>query len=205
MVSLGSEHPSFYTIQTGTGWGRVLASFADWCAPTRGAYALDIGCGPGLLPSLLEERGAQAFGVDLDPQALAHPLHSRLIRAEGLRLPFPNAVFHLVTTSNLLFLLPDPYALLEEMRRVLHPGGQVCLLNPSEHLTVQAAQALAEERSLQGDALRSLLGWARRAESSYRWDETETRILLSSAGLRLEESLLKMGPGFARFSRASFE
>jgi SAM-dependent methyltransferase len=167
--------------------------------------ALDVGCGPGRLPALLEERGARAYGVDLDPQALVEPLHHRLARADGLHLPFPGGTFHLATATNLLFLLPDPPALLHEMARVLRPDGQLYLLNPSEHLTLQAASDLAAERGLQGTARESLLVWARRAEAGRRWTEAETASLLAQAGLRLEASALKMGPGFARFVRASLK
>jgi len=198
----GDAHPSFLTIQTQTGWGRALAAFAGWCALAPGELALDVGCGPGLLPALLQERGARAFGVDLDRKALLTPLHPGLALADALHLPFPGVFFHLVAASNLLFLLPDPLAALAEMRRVLRPAGRLCLLNPSERLSVTAAETLARERGLQGAARESLLGWARRAEAGRRWTEAETAALLAQAGLRLVESALMVGPGLARCSRA---
>ncbi len=202
MPEAGEAHPSFLTIQTRTGWGRALEAFAGWCAPRPGELALDAGCGPGLLPALLQARGAIAFGLDLDPQALASPLHPGLVLGDALRLPFPGGLFHLLAASNLLFLLPDPQPALQELRRVLRPGGRLCLLNPSERLSQEAAETLARERGLQGAARQSLLGWARRAEANRRWSEAETAALLASAGLRLAESALRVGPGLARFSRA---
>jgi len=192
---------SFFEIQTQTAWGRTLAGFAAWCAPQPGWRALDVGCGPGLLPVLLAQRGCRAYGVDLDFASLAASLHPALAQAAAERLPFPAAAFDLLTASNLLFLLPNPAAALAEMARLLHPDGQAALLNPSEHMSLAAAAALADERRLTGLERASLLNWAARAEAHARWDEPALQALCQRAGLRLVESALKIGPGLARWTR----
>ena len=195
--------PDFYQIQTQTGWGQVLMTFADWCQAQPGWNTLDVGCGPGLLPSLLAQRGCRAFGVDLDEKALfPHLLYDQIAMADALRLPFSGRLFDLVTASNLLFLLPEPGAALAEMARLLRPGGQITVLNPSEHLSVSAATALAGQRGLQGVARDSLINWATRAEANQRWGEAELHTLFAAAGLRLNGTILKVGPGLARFARA---
>jgi ubiquinone/menaquinone biosynthesis C-methylase UbiE len=188
----------FYSIQTQTGWQRALESFADWCNPSPGCLALDVGSGPGLFPELLRRRGCRAWGVDLE-DILLHQNH--LVQADACMLPFPDASFHLVTASNLLFFLSEPEAALNEMARLALPGGQVCLLNPSELLSMESATILVRQRNLQGIARRSLLEWARRAESYQRWSEGELTDLYKSAGLSLLETVLKIGPGLARFAR----
>lgn len=194
---------SFYAIQTQTAWGHTLAGFAAWCAPQAGWRALDVGCGPGLLPALLAARGCQAWGVDLEYAALAGGLHPALAQAAAERLPFPPASFDLLTASNLLFLLPDPSAALAEMARLLRPGGQAALLNPSERMSLAAATALADERRLAGLERDSLLTWAARAETHARWDEPALDALCQRAGLRLVETALKVGPGLARLARCA--
>lgn len=131
------------------------------------------------------------------------PVHPIVVCANAMTLPFESSVFHLVTASNLLFLAPDPLTILSEIRRVTRQGGQTCLLNPSEQLTQNAAQKLADARSLDGLARWSLLNWAARAESNVRWTEAETDRLFFQAGFKLLETTLKVGPGFARFARAS--
>ncbi len=163
---------------------------------------MDVGCGPGLLPALFAQYGCHAFGVDLDLEML-HPngLHPHCAQAEATRLPFGEASFQLVTASNLLFLLPDAQAALKEMRRLLRPDGWLCLINPSERMSLRAAEALADARGLEGLSRRSLLNWARTAESNQRWSEAEMGELFSAAGLELVESALRMGPGLARFVR----
>ena len=191
----------FHELQTQTGWGRTLYSFAEWCTPQPGWLTLDVGCGPGLLAAILAKFGCRAVGVDLDPQMFQPtPVYNNIALADVNALPFESKSFDFVTASNLLFLLPQPILALIEMRRILKPGGKVALLNPSEKLNVIAAASFAEERGLEGLARDTLLNWARRAEENHRWTEDETRTLYSNASLRYKAGALKVGPGFGRFS-----
>ena len=148
----------FLELQTNTGWGPVLSRFVDWIAPQTGWLTLDIGCGPGLLPALLAASDCHAFGVDLNPSIFPpQSLHRDLAAADSICLPFPAGSFHLVTASNVLFLLSDPQRALGEMRRVLRRPGQIAILNPSENLNLQSAALLADSRNLHGLARDSLL------------------------------------------------
>ena len=193
---------TFLELQTQTGWGRTLAGFAAWCQAQPGWRVLDVGCGPGLLPALFARQGCNALGLDLEADMfLPQPLHPQVLVAHGEALPFPGGMFDLVTASNLLFLLADPRPTLDEMRRVARPGGILALLNPSEYLNQDAAMVLAEAKALQGLARASLLNWAQRAEANHRWTEPEMNNLLLAAGIQPLENSLKVGPGFARFTR----
>jgi len=193
---------TFIELQTQTGWGRTLAGFASWCQVQPGWRVLDVGCGPGLLPALFARQGCMAIGLDLEADMfLPQPLHPQVLVAQAEGLPFPGGVFDLVTASNVLFLMADPRPVLDEMRRVARSGGMLALLNPSEQLDQEAAAALAETKALQGLARQSLLNWAQRAEVNHRWTETEINALLMSSGIQPVENSLKVGPGFARFTR----
>lgn len=194
---------SFLEIQTRTAWGRTLEGFAAWCNPQPGWLCLDVGCGPGLLPALLARHGCRAFGADLDFTSLVGRLHPLLVQASAACLPFPGAAFDLLTASNLLFLLPNPPAALDEMARLLRPGGRLCLLNPSENMSVAAAHALAAARDLQGLDRQSLLDWAARAEAHQRWGEAGLVALIRRSGLQLERTELRIGPGLARLASAT--
>ncbi len=141
------------------------------------------------------------MGIDLEWQTLSARLHPGLAQAQASRLPFPARCFHLVTASNLLFLLDDPLQSLSEMARLLRQDGQVAVLNPSEQMSIAAATALAEQRGLHGLDRQSLLDWAARAEAHYRWNAADLTTLFARAGLCLVETTLKMGPGLARFAR----
>jgi ubiquinone/menaquinone biosynthesis C-methylase UbiE len=200
---LNKDSAYFHELQTQTGWGQMLASFARWCAPQPGWRVLDVGCGPGLLPALFSQAGCRAFGTDLDPAMLIPgALHAETAVADALRLPFPSSSFEMVTASNLLYLLADPLPALHECFRVLQPNGSLALLNPSEHMSVSAAAVLADERKLTGLACDTLLNFASRAEAAWRWSEPDLVYLLGGANLRLVETTLKMGPGLVRFARA---
>jgi len=196
------DFSNFLDIQTKTAWGHTLATFASFCNPKPASFILDIGCGPGLLPALFVHEGHIAFGIDTDSSLLSPALSPNLGQADALSLPFPSSTFNLITATNVLFLLEDPLLALHAWMRVLDPNGELCLLNPSEKLSVSAATQLANSRALDGTARESLLNWANNAETHFCWTEAETQELLAQAGLRLEESALKVGPGFARFVRA---
>jgi ubiquinone/menaquinone biosynthesis C-methylase UbiE len=203
---LGKDSEYFQELQTQTGWGKTLDHFAAWCNPQPGWVTLDVGCGPGLLPAIFSKSDCQAIGVDLDlgmfrPQ----PLHSRVVVADVFSLPFPADSFNLVTCSNLLFLLSEPVYAMEEIRRLVAPGGRLAMLNPSENLHDHSAGEYAREKGLHGMASATLLNWANRAVQNHRWTETETGELFTKAGFKYMGSTLRVGPGFARFSRGTAE
>lgn len=202
MTDLLPDSEYFLELQIKTGWGKVLARFRDWINPQAGRLTLDVGCGPGLLPALLAQKGCNSLAVDLDlDMLLPSPLHPQVTVADVMRQPFPDQQFDLITASNLLFLLPNPQIALREMVRLLRPGGQIATLNPSEHLTIAAATELTEAHNLSGLACESLLNWAVRAEAHFHWTESETVQLFAAAGLELAATHTTMGPGFARFAR----
>lgn len=200
-MDLSRDSDYFLDLQTQTGWGRILGSFACWCAPQPGSLVLDVGCGPGLLPALFARGGAAAFGCDHDAIMLADPLHPALLAADGSRLPFPGNLFSLATSSNVLFLHPWPQKLLKEMARVSRPGGQVCLLNPSEAMSVAAASDLADQNRLEGLARETLLNYARRAEKFARWTPEELAGMYAQAGLQMMDTDTRMGLGLVRYAK----
>jgi ubiquinone/menaquinone biosynthesis C-methylase UbiE len=95
---------------------------------------LDLGCGTGdllraLAPLLAEQ--ARGVGVDLSSEMLAVARQKiaacpsiYVIQTDVTQpLPFSDDAFDLVASLNLLQEVPDPVSVLEEVRRVLKPGG----------------------------------------------------------------------------------
>ena len=179
----------------------MLHSFASWLDPKPVSLILDVGCGPGLLPEILAQKGCRAFGVDLSFEMFRDALHPDLLLADVTSLPFPPSSFDLLTASNLLFLLPDPPAALKEMTHFLAPNGEIALLNPSEKMSVSAAMKLADKRNLKGLARETLLNYAARAEHHFRWSEADLHELFAAANLRLTDTTTRMRPGLVRFVR----
>ncbi len=98
----------------------------------RGALVLDLCCGTGDLLLALERAGeAKVVGADF-----CHPMLVRtgeksrapLVEADGLRLPVPEGTFDLVTVAFGFRNFANYRKGLEEMRRVLKPGGRAVIL-----------------------------------------------------------------------------
>lgn len=94
---------------------------------------LDAGCGSGPLAEALVERGASVTGFD-SSQAMIALARERLgekaallVADLGRPLPFANNTFDDVTASLVFHYLEDWVGPLEEMRRVLLPGGRVIM------------------------------------------------------------------------------
>ena len=198
---LSRDSAYFQKLQTQTGWSRTLYGFAAWCSPEPEWLTLDVGCGPGLLPAIFSKFGCRAVGIDLDLEMFhPSPLHSMVAVANVYDLPFKSQTFDLITSSNLLFLLSEPIQALSMMKYLLCPGGKLAMLNPSEFLSEQAALDFVDENGLDGMARDTLLNWARRAIENHHWTDDETCVLYNQAGLKYMGSILKVGPGFGRFS-----
>jgi SAM-dependent methyltransferase len=160
-----------------------------------------VGCGPGLLPAIFSKLGCRAVGADIDLKMFRpSPLHSIVTVANVYDLPFTSHIFDLITVSNLLFLLSEPVRALGEMKKLLRSGGKFAMLNPSEYLTELAALAFADDKNLDGVARDTILNWARRAAENHHWTDDETCDLYRNAGMKYMGSVLKVGPGFGRFS-----
>jgi ubiquinone/menaquinone biosynthesis methyltransferase len=120
-------------------WKRRLVALA---APTPGARALDLATGTGDIAFALAARGARVVGLDItlrmielarakqDGVAVARRLQpSAFVQGDMLALPFPAASFDIVTTGYGLRNVPNLTIAIDEIGRVLAPGGQVLSLD----------------------------------------------------------------------------
>ena len=101
--------------------------------PAPGARLLDIGCGCGDFILACKERGWEVVGAE---QA-ASPIFDRLeelgldiVAVEGLAR-LPGASFDAITLWHVFEHLADPVALLEEIHRLLKPGGRLLIEVPN--------------------------------------------------------------------------
>jgi 2-polyprenyl-3-methyl-5-hydroxy-6-metoxy-1,4-benzoquinol methylase len=100
---------------------------------------LDVGCSAGRFVALANERGFEAEGTDIQPEAVqqgrAHfgvRLHCGDLLAQG----FPAGSYDVVTMWDVLEHLPDPVAYLREVARILKWGGRVLVQVPNNSIRV---------------------------------------------------------------------
>jgi SAM-dependent methyltransferase len=98
-----------------------------------GSALLDVGCGVGQVVRSLAAAGFQARGVEIsEPSlALAREQGGDFYLYDGTLLPFPDRTFAAVGACNVLEHVENPLGLLDEMTRVLRPGGRLVLSSPN--------------------------------------------------------------------------
>jgi len=112
-----------------------------------GARVLDMGCGGGRHAYEAWRRGATVIALDLDEQELkgVHYVtsemadagelpHGRIggpVQGSALALPFPDASFDCVITSEVLEHIWDDRGAIAELVRVLRPGSRMAVTVPT--------------------------------------------------------------------------
>ena len=97
--------------------------------PLAGKRVLDLGCGKGRFARHWQNAGAAVVGVDVSPAMLAGARGIDRAVASASRLPFDAATFDAVVAIEVFQHLPAVGAVIREARRVLKPGGILCVLD----------------------------------------------------------------------------
>jgi demethylmenaquinone methyltransferase / 2-methoxy-6-polyprenyl-1,4-benzoquinol methylase len=117
-------------------WRREMVGHVARTEPQR---VLDVACGTaGVTLQLAERTSARIVGVDLTEGMLREGARRvalagrekrvQLVLGRGQQLPFADAAFDAVTFTYLLRYVEDPQAAIDEMARVVAPGGVVANL-----------------------------------------------------------------------------
>jgi ubiquinone/menaquinone biosynthesis C-methylase UbiE len=93
---------------------------------------LEVGVGAGTDHLQFARAGADCYGVDLTDAAIEatrrrlelHGLTSQLQRLDAEELPFPDRCFDVVYSWGVIHHSENPRQIIEEIRRVLKPGGE---------------------------------------------------------------------------------
>jgi ubiquinone/menaquinone biosynthesis C-methylase UbiE len=151
---------------------------------------LDVACGPGILSAAMAKAAREVVAFDLTPQMLKKAAHrcseaglDNVTFREGnaAALPFADAAFDAVVTRLSVHHFDRPKQVIEEIFRVLRPGGSFVIADvissevPAEAELQNAIEVLRDPshvRMLSGSELTSLVmdsGFA--IESVTTWDK----------------------------------
>jgi demethylmenaquinone methyltransferase / 2-methoxy-6-polyprenyl-1,4-benzoquinol methylase len=98
-----------------------------------GARVLDLACGTGDLCRTVRSAGYQPIGLDFSVGMLhASRAGAPLVRADALRLPFPDGAFAGITCGFALRNFASLPPVFAECARVLRPDGRIALLDVAE-------------------------------------------------------------------------
>ncbi len=107
---------------------------------SAGHTVLDVACGPGnFTRSFGRTVGADGLAIGIDASATMLERGARdllrdrahnvaLIRGDATNLPFVDGSFDAVCCFAALHLFADPFTALEDMKRVLAPGGRIAVM-----------------------------------------------------------------------------
>jgi ubiquinone/menaquinone biosynthesis C-methylase UbiE len=142
----------------GPGMGDEHRIALDMLAVAPGERVLDLACGPGNFTRDFARAAGQGLvaGIDASETMLALAVRNTenanvaYIRADACALPFRDGSFDAICCFAALYLIERPMLALEEIVRVLAPGGRVALLSSCNRGPLPAGTTNAIVRSLSG-------------------------------------------------------
>jgi SAM-dependent methyltransferase len=164
--------PTIYEQWWRPAWGRLLKGFTGpgmeeeiriarlLLGLSAGHRILDVACGPANFTRSFAravEPGGLAVGIDASETMLARGLADTrraklenviLVRGDATELPFRDAGFDAVCCFAALHLFADPFGALDDMARVLRPGGRIAIMTSiRRQLALPALKPVIERAS----------------------------------------------------------
>jgi len=162
-------------------WKRTLIEMAHVRPGERG---LDLACGTGDLAFAAASRGARVVGLDLTHRMLQLAAQksraAEFVTGDMTSLPFASQTFDLVTTGYGLRNVPDLNLAIDEIARVLRPGGRLLSLDFNRPQPALVRAAYLAYLTVVGAAL----GWLlHRDPETYRYIPESIRRYPGAAGV----------------------
>lgn len=142
---------------------------------------LEVGCGSGASVRAATDLGWDATGIDIDPELIETGLkqHGADLRCTPLlQGGFEAETFHFIRLRDVIEHLPDPYASLLEIQRLLRPGGIALFVAPNE------GAMLSRLRLLLGFK-RGMIAWAEPPHHIHGFNPSTLQRILQRAGFNI--------------------
>jgi 2-polyprenyl-3-methyl-5-hydroxy-6-metoxy-1,4-benzoquinol methylase/Zn ribbon nucleic-acid-binding protein len=186
-----------------------------------GGRILDIGCGRGMLASSLVDSGFDLCGFDFSEDATRgiDPRIDLRISPSIAEARFEDATFDAVVIWHVFEHLTDPSAALQEIHRLLKPGGRLFIavpnfaslqarifgrhwfhLDPPRHLYHFTARGLAEMLELNDFAIRSKRHFSLR-QNPFGWIQSTLNALPGARRNSLYCAMRNSRPSDASYAR----
>ncbi|MGI4879733.1 MAG: methyltransferase domain-containing protein [Janthinobacterium lividum] len=123
------------------------------CAVSTDVDVLDVACGPGILACALAEHARHVTGIDITPAMIAQARNRQVSTGldnlawhigDATVLPFEDSCFDRVTTRYSFHHMPDPAAVLAEMKRVCRPDGRIVVIDATPSPETRSAYDVME-------------------------------------------------------------
>lgn len=107
---------------------------------------LELGCGEGYGTHLLSGNSGSIFGLDIHKESLNHAIEKyesvncKFRTYDGITIPFPDETFDRVVLFQVIEHIEDDHGFLQEISRVLKPGGILFLTTPSRSYRLKPGQ-----------------------------------------------------------------
>lgn len=125
------EFVARYPAQPATAFWRGIEIDVLARADIPDGLGLDLGCGDGILTDILFKqmrRSPRLVGIDPDPletsAAAKYDFYQRIHTVGGNEIPEPDGTFDYVISNSVLEHIPDLEPVIQEVGRVLKPGGK---------------------------------------------------------------------------------
>ncbi len=118
---------------------RKTSTIVEMLANRDMGVLLDIGCGSGVqLKELTTGSYTCAIGLDVSRNALLcaksrNPERTEFVIADAEHLPFRDASIDTIVSAEIIEHLPHPELLVNDLCRILKPGGELVITTPNEH------------------------------------------------------------------------
>lgn len=106
--------------------------FLEWVAPQQNERILEVGCNRALLLRTFKEHGAIVAGVDINREVVRELGLSYVRQGNAEHLPYNPNSFDKVIATEVLEHVQNPKKALQEISRVLKPGGRAFITYPIE-------------------------------------------------------------------------